>query len=200
MPVKKFLVWFIVLILMVGGMVASFYGWRSVSRALDSKDWPKVDGKIIESGVEEKKVKRTGSGTNKTPLNQMRYRPQVAYKYSVDGEIFLGSRISYADHGYLGKSKKITIMGVTRYSSNEDAKKAALKIANKFPKGKKITVYYMPQNPSESLLEPGFSYKALGWPLVGVLMIGIGGFIAWLAVVVYQDNENKFEGADLDSN
>ena len=87
MPVKKFLVWFIVLILMVGGMVASFYGWRSVNRALDSKDWPKVDGKIIESGVEEKKVKRT----HKTPFNQIRYRPQVAYKYSVDGEIFIGS-------------------------------------------------------------------------------------------------------------
>jgi hypothetical protein len=177
---KKFLLWSFILFLIVGGLAASFYGWRNVSRSLASTDWPSVDGKIIDSRVEEEKVKRTGSGTNKTPLNQKRYQPKVDYTYSVNDKIFKGTRISYSDHGYLGKSKKITIMGVTRYSSNADAKAGAQKIAQKYPKGKKVTVYYMPDNPAESLLEPGFSYKVFAWPLVGIVMFVIGVFIAWL--------------------
>ena len=188
---KKFLLWSFILFLIVGGLAASFFGWRSVIRSLASSDWPSVDGKIIESRVEEKKVQRTGSGTNKTPLNQKRYQPKVDYTYSVNDKSFKGSRISYSDHGYLGKSKKITIMGVTRYSSNADAKAGAQKIAKKYPKGKKVTVYYMPDNPSESLLEPGFSYKVFAWPICGFVLLVIGGVIAWLAVSVSRDKEEK---------
>ena len=51
-----------------------------------------------------------------------------------------------------------------RYSSNADAKAGAQKIAQKYPKGKKVTVYYMPDN-REIFLEPGFSYKVFGWLL-----------------------------------
>jgi hypothetical protein len=193
---KKFLLWSFILFLIVGGLAASFYGWRNVSRSLASTDWPSVDGKIIDSRVEEEKVKRTGSGSNKTPLNQKRYQPKVDYTYSVNDKSFKGTRISYSDHGYLGKSKKITIMGVTRYSSNADAKAGALKIAQKYPKGKKVTVYYMPDNPAESLLEPGFSYKVFSWPLAGVVMLGIGGFIAWLAVMTARDKDNASEEAE----
>ena len=82
-------------------------------------------------------------------------------------------------------------MGVTRYSSNADAKAGAQKIAKKYPKGKKVTVYYMPDNPSESLLEPGFSYKVFAWPICGFVLLVIGGVIAWLAVSVSRDKEEK---------
>lgn len=188
---KKFLLWSFILFLIVGGLAASFFGWRSVIRSLASSDWPSVDGKIIDSRVEEEKNKRTGSRTNKTPLNQKRYQPKVDYSYSVNDKSFKGTRISYSDHGYLGKSKEITIMGVTRYSSNADAKAGAQKIVQKYPKGKKVTVYYMPDNPSKSLLEPGFSYKVFAWPICGFVLLVIGGVIAWLAVSVSRDKEEK---------
>ena len=87
-------------------------------------------------------------------------------------------------------------MGVTRYSSNADAKAGAQKIAKKYAKGKKVTVYYMPDNPGESLLEPGFSYKVFGWLIAGVVMLGIGGLIAWLAIMSARDKNDASEEAE----
>ena len=51
----------------------------------------------------------------------------------------------------------------------------------------------MPDNPGESLLEPGFSYKVFGWPFGGFVMIGIGGFIAWLALSCARNKESNKE-------
>ena len=194
---KKFLLWSFILLLFTGGCAASFFGWRAVMRSFASTDWPSVDGKIIESRVEEKKVKRTSSSSKKTPLNQKRYQPKVDYTYSVNDKSFKGTRISYSDHGYLGKSKSVTVMGVTRYSSNANAKASAQKIAKKYHKGKKVTVFYMPNNPGESLLEPGFSYKVFAWPICGIVLLAIGGIIAWLAIATSRDkNEQETSPAE----
>ena len=194
---KKFWLWSFILLLLAGGCAASFFGWRAVMRSLASSDWPSTNGKIIESRVEEEKVKRTSSSTKKTPLNQRRYQPKVAYTYSVNDKAFTGTRISYSDHGYLGKSKSVTVMGVTRYSSNADAKAAAQKIAKKYHKGKKVTVFYMPNNPGESLLEPGFSYKVFAWPICGIVLLAIGGLVAWLAIATSRDkNEQETSPAE----
>lgn len=193
---KKFLLWSFILLLIFGGLAASFFGWRSVSRSLASTDWPSVDGKIIESGVEEERTRHSGSAKKDAPLNQKTYRPKIAYSYKVDEKEYTGSRIAYGDHGFIGKSKKITINGVTYHNSNFEAKAAAQKIAKKYPKGKKVTVYYMPDNPGESLLEPGFSYKVFAWPLVGIVIFVIGVFIGWLAIMSARDKNDEPEEAE----
>ncbi len=188
---KRFWLWSFILLLLAGGCAASFFGWRAVMRSLASSGWPSTNGKIIDSRVEEEKVRRTGSGTNKTPLNQKRYQPKIDYTYSVNDKSFMGTRISYSDHGYLGKSKSVTVMGVTRYSSNTNAKASAQKIAKKYHKGKKVTVFYMPDNPGESVLEPGFTYKVFAWPICGIVLLAIGVIIAWLAISVSRDKDEE---------
>ncbi|MDG1132428.1 MAG: DUF3592 domain-containing protein [Opitutales bacterium] len=188
---KRFWLWSFILLLLAGGCAASFFGWRAVMRSLASSGWPSTNGKIIDSRVEEEKVRRTGSGTNKTPLNQKRYQPKIDYTYSVNDKSFNGTRISYSDHGYLGKSKSVTVIGVTRYSSNANAKASAQKIAKKYHKGKKVTVFYMPDNPGESVLEPGFTYKVFAWPICGIVLLAIGVIIAWLAISVSRDKDRE---------
>ena len=188
---KRFWLWSFILLLLAGGCAASFFGWRAVMRSLASSGWPSTNGKIIDSRVEEEKVRRTGSGTNKNPLNQKRYQPKIDYTYSVNDKSFKGTRISYSDHGYLGKSKSVTVIGVTRYSSNANAKASAQKIAKKYHKGKKVTVFYMPDNPGESVLEPGFTYKVFAWPICGIVLLAIGGIIAWLAISVSRDKDEE---------
>ena len=188
---KRFWLWSFILLLLAGGCAASFFGWRAVMRSLASSGWPSTNGKIIDSRVEEEKVRRTGSGTNKTPLNQKKYQPKIDYTYSVNDKSFMGTRISYSDHGYLGKSKSVTVMGVTRYSSNANAKASAQKIAKKYHKGKKVTVFYMPDNPGESVLEPGFTYKVFAWPICGIVLLAIGVIIAWLAISVSRDKDEE---------
>jgi hypothetical protein len=193
---KKFLLWSFILFLIVGGLAASFYGWRNVSRSLACTDWPSVDGKIIESGVEEERTRHSGSAKKDAPLNQKTYRPKITYSYKVDEQEYTGSRIAYGDHGFIGKSKKITINGVTYRNSNFEAKAAAQKIAKHYHTGKKISVFYMPDNPRESLLEPGFSYKVFAWPLVGIVMFVIGVFIGWLAIMSARDKDDEPEEAE----
>jgi hypothetical protein len=193
---KKFLLWSFILFLIVGGLAASYFGWRSVSRSLASTDWPSVDGKIIESGVEEERTRHSGSAKKDAPLNQKTYRPKIAYSYKVDEQEYTGSRIGYGDHGFIGKSKKITINGVTYRNSNFEAKAAAQKIAKHYHTVKKISVFYMPDNPGESLLEPGFSYKFFAWPLVGIVIFVIGVFIGWLAIMSARDKNDEPEEAE----
>ena len=91
----------------------------------------------------------------------------------------------------MGKSKSVTVIGVTRYSSNANAKASAQKIAKKYHKGKKVTVFYMPNNPGESVLEPGFTYKVFAWPICGIVLLAIGGIIAWLAISVSRDKDEE---------
>jgi hypothetical protein len=54
----------------------------------------------------------------------------------------------------------------------------------------------MPDNPGESLLEPGFSYKVFAWPLVGIVIFVIGVFIGWLAVMSARDKNDEPEEAE----
>ena len=74
---KKFLLWSFILFMIVGGLAASFYGWRNVSRSLASKDWPSVEGKIIDSRVEEQKVKEQVRGQTKLRLIKRGISPKL---------------------------------------------------------------------------------------------------------------------------
>ena len=161
---KKFLLWSFILFLIVGGLAASYFGWRSLSRSLASTDWPSVDGKIIESGVEEERTRHSGSAKKNAPLNQKTYRPKITYSYKVDEQEYTGSRIAYGDHGFIGKSKKITINGVTYRNSNFEAKAAAQKIAKHYHNGKKSRFFTCPTTQANPCSSPDFPIKCLLGP------------------------------------
>jgi hypothetical protein len=80
------------------------------------------------------------------------------YEFSVEGITFNGNRVAYGDYG-----------------SNSPSH--ARRIANRYPKGKSVTVYYMPENPEECLLEPGL--KAQVWILPGVGLIFFAAGCLW---------------------
>jgi len=80
----------------------------------------------------------------------------VRYEFSVEGTTFNGDRVSYGASG----------SGDTAYATG---------IVQRYAKGTSVTVYYMPGNPEECVLEPGL--KAQSWIIVGVgplfLTVGI---------------------------
>ena len=53
-----------------------------------------------------------------------------------------------------------------------------MRLIERHPKGKQITVYYMPDNPAESLLEPGLRVKTLIMPLGGLIFFVPGILMA----------------------
>jgi hypothetical protein len=80
----------------------------------------------------------------------------VRYEYVVGGRTYTCDRVSFGDH------------------SSSDAARAQA-IVKRYPKGRKVTAYYDPEDPSLAVLErgtSGWTYAPLG---MGLLLLVIGG-------------------------
>jgi hypothetical protein len=128
-----------------------FFGGRALLRARESVAWPTTEGTVRKSTVEYHSGDK-GGGT---------YHAEVFYNYSVDGVAVSGNRVAYGDYGSSDPSH-------------------AQGIVNRYPNGAKVTVYYMPGHPDESVLEPGLALQAWILPGMGLLF-----FIVGCAMVVF---------------
>lgn len=142
------------------GMVLAlpaFFGLRSEFRAWQSRDWPTVEGKVLESKVETHQRSHTISdgGKAKEPLHRLRLR----YQYTPPGTRYrIGTRVSFGDNG-----------------STERHEVEVL--AARYPVGAPVTVHYSPDDPKLAVLE------TRGGP-VNHLFIGLGATMsgAWFFV------------------
>jgi len=142
------------LIFIVIGAGVAFFGIRGLIRANASTDWPTAKGQVKTSSVERQRNSHKGKSSTT-------YHAKILYKFSVAGTAFNGNRIAYGDYGS---------------SSSSHAKQ----LVNHYPQGKSVTVYYMPKNPEECLLEPGL--KLQSWFLPG---FGLISFFAGIMMVIF---------------
>ena len=118
--------------------------------------WPTVEAEILETIVEEDRIR---SATGKANLA---FIPVVRYQYIVNGVRHEGDRVTFARAGY-------------------DFLDAS-NIRDQFAAGQKVPVHYNPSDPSESVLKPratigmisrvpGFFLAVLGLLLLIYLVI-----------------------------
>jgi hypothetical protein len=88
--------------------------------------------------------------------------PRIIYEFDLNGTRFQGDRVHFGG-----------------YRSRDDP--YALRLVKQYPEGTEVTVYYMPDNPESSLLEPGIRWHAWLMPGVGAVFLIIGFVL--LAVV-----------------
>src|SRR5437868_6345411 len=103
----------------------------SVSRLLSARDsvnWPVVQGSIFQSQVEDGEWKSRSQGTK--PY----YQPKVAYSYEVNGTRFQGTKVSFTEHA--GTTDPTWAKG----------------IVSRYPMGKRVTVFYKPNDPGFAIL------------------------------------------------
>ena len=112
---------------------------RAWNGARMSKTWPATDGSIEES-------KLTWQG-----IRSPRARPAVTYRYQVDGESYLGTRIEFS---------------FARIYFTPEAQA----VLDRYPPGSPVTVYYDPANPAESTLEQRHSNVISGMLVALVLL------------------------------
>jgi hypothetical protein len=139
--------------LILAGLVAVGKGLRIIYQARESASWVATDGQITHSQVVSKSA---GDSTS--------YTPEVQYSYRVKDEEYIGTRIFHGDEGY---------------SSNGDY---ARRNVERYPVGRKVSVYYDLQKPSSAVLEPGVSKKSY-FPLV--LGLGFVLFAAWFYLLFW---------------
>lgn len=140
---------FIVGIFLLIGAGLTYWGWNILQTARASEAWPAVDGIITASDVSHSTDAEGGET----------YSPEITYRYQVDTVSYENGTIKFGENAY---------------SSRREAEQ----IAAGYPVGRDVTVYYNPDQPDRSVLEPGVSggsYIVLG---IGVLFLVITLIIA----------------------
>jgi len=139
------------------GLVFTLFGSYEVYKGMKTSSWPSVDGTILSSSMEKtsRRVKRTnGSSGRKTS-----YHLNVAYAYEVNQQKYENDRFSYGTESYRKLSK---------------AKEALAR----YPKGKRVPVFYDPDNPSHSVLTRG-----TGTSWIAIVLGGLGLLLAFLILL-----------------
>ena len=149
-PLMLFILGLIVLIM--GLLMTLVYG--SMYQAdLKSRTWPSVPGRILSDRVEKRRShSRNGDSTF--------YMPKIQYSYQVAGADHTGEKIANAI--FYSQTRK----GLDR-------------LKKRYPAGIEVKVFYDPQNPTQSVLQPktwsnlpsllfGMAFDAFGLVLLGL--------------------------------
>lgn len=145
-PVGAYLEVVVILMLMAGGFMMLVDGFRAYE-AYTSQSWPSTKGQVQASRVE------TFGGSS----GERSYRPYVRYGYIVDpnGENlgpFVSERIG------------------PRRSERLERSSLAAEGIEPYPKEAIVDVYYNPNRPHVSMLEPSYDSSYLVNPIIGFLI------------------------------
>lgn len=139
---------------LVPGLIALYFAAQGIAGEYQTRNWLQTDGMVASSEVFTNEVK-SASGT---PVKTQRAR--IVYTYKIGNSIFASDRVSFSSEANRAPS-----------------------LVDNYPKGKKVTVYYSPDNPSSAVLEPKTARdiwlaRAL-WIRLGfaILFIGVGLFL-----------------------
>ncbi|MAX25136.1 MAG: hypothetical protein CMJ19_11595 [Phycisphaeraceae bacterium] len=133
------------------GLVTCWIGFRGVYLGYVSSSWPTATGQVVSSEVKSSTSRSNGKSTTT-------YFADIQYIFVVDNVSHSGTRVAIGDYGSSSSSH-------------------ARGIVNRYPKGKQVQVVYMPDNPSECMLETGLHLQAAFLPVFGLIFLGVGVLI-----------------------
>jgi hypothetical protein len=151
MPYKA--IWiFLASIFVLIGLVIACFGWQDIFQAQASQLWQPADGIIVSSDL--------GVRTNDDGATL--YSADIHYTYQVSGRELKNDRVFF---GQLSTSDRQPIFDILL----------------KYEQGDEVIVYYNPDDPVQSVLEPGvhgvtWFLPALGtgFAVLGLIFVGIG--------------------------
>lgn len=129
------------------GAGLSVWGWTILQNARASATWPTAEGTITASEV-----------THSSDEDGDSYRPEVAYDYQAGGQFHTSYTIKFGENSYSSRRRAETI-------------------AANYPVGKQVTVYYDPEQPGRSVLEPGVTGGSY-------IVLGVGVFFILLTLII----------------
>jgi hypothetical protein len=130
------------------GLGLSFWGWTILQNARASASWPIADGRVTNSEVNHTTDAEGGDS----------YSPEITYTYAVNDTNLNNSTIKFGENSYSSRKK-------------------AEEILSNYPVGKNVTVYYDPEKPDRSVLEPGVSAGSF-------IVLGIGVFFILITLAI----------------
>ncbi len=140
---------FVILLAIGIGLIG--WGVQLLRKAKESEHWPTASGEIKLSEV-ERRVDNDGK-------RSVKYYPNVVYDYTVSGRTYTSNCVSSINFG------------------TTSPKGHALETTRKYRVGRKVKVYYNPDDNSSAVLQPGVTLVNYMPMLVGVVMMVAGAVI-----------------------
>ncbi len=134
------------LLFLIIGLIFVAIGVFVVKNSQSVKKWPATKGVVIESKV----VSHFDSESNHSM-----YAPAITYTYEVGGKQYQNSDYAFVNISYSDPSK-------------------AEEIVKKFPPGKKVIVYYNPENPYKAVLTKNSSLMIYIPAVLGIVFAIVG--------------------------
>lgn len=135
-------------IFVVIGAGLTYWGWNILQNAKASASWPTAEGVVTSSEVSHSTDSDGGDS----------YSPEVTYRYQVGDVRYENNTIKFGENAY-------------------SSRRQAENIADTYPVGRDVTVYYDPGQPDRSVLEPGVSGGSY-------IVLGIGVFFIVIALII----------------
>lgn len=154
--------WLFIVLVAVAGVAALTAGLPRLLSAWRARSWPTARGEIISSGMSSSVV----------PDSPDMYRPEIVYRYDVAGKTHTADRIRFAIDSSYSRSQ-------------------VEQIADRYPVGQAVEVYYEPADPSRACLQPGPWHAGLSRTATGLGLLAIA---AVLAVVRIRRGWHKSRG------
>ena len=137
------------------GLILSILGIRIYIKAKNSPGWVPTKGKVTFTMIRKGMSSDQPDGCT----------PVVYYTYSVEGEVY--------------ESKRVKYISSFEYISLEEAE-AVLK---KYQVNSGITIFYNPDNPRDSVIEPGVHKENLVFMIIGLAIFFVSLLITILMAV-----------------
>jgi hypothetical protein len=125
-------------------------GGASAYEAYSSQFWPITTGEIITSSVY----------THMDDYGNRTYRSKIKYVFAVN-------QLENAEEYYISER-----VGIDPFPPSDSRSIAETRLV-RYPKGEIVDVYYNPNRPQRSMLEPSFSLTKLFYPGVGLLVLAV---------------------------
>ena len=131
--------------------------WPEFSIWLEASSWVQTEGKLLSSKLNSSRTSKGGTT----------YEVQARYRYEVHGRTYKGSRVGiHSGKDNIGDYHQVWAQKLSQIRNS----------------GQPVTVWYNPQNPDESLLDPNLRWGFMAmqiafasvFSLVGLVLIGAG--------------------------
>jgi len=124
-----------------------WYGWSS-------ENWPRVEGVITSTEIDSS-TQQGNSSFSSTAKSTTTYFPTILYRYEVNGGIYEGYEITFGGYSFINR---------------DDAEEVLVR----YPVNQRVDVYYKPDKPQKSVLEPGLTEFPYGFLFGGMLFVVFG--------------------------
>ena len=125
-----------------------------------SRNWVSTQGNVVSVSIEP--IYKTNTQQSAVADQSFNYKVNIRYEYSVDGQSFAGDRLMVGLPNVVTNKNDADDLSV-KYSANNAA-----------------AIYYDPANPSQSALITGKSVPVIGFIMLGLMILLIGGIIVFI--------------------